>query len=284
MRKNRGYPNEYDASGYPYREGLRNPPPFDGEPYTSYGMPPVPGKRAGRGMIRLAVFLTAVSAALILSQSVLFRLKTVYVIGNKNVSAEHIAALSGIERGDSILSVSEDKVRDSMEADHWVVLSHLIKKYPDEIYLFVNEREIVASMQYLGIEYTLDIDGMVLEEYSDMNFSGSVPTVTGFSVSNAAVGEYLSVRSRQQMVAYTSIVSELTIQRYSGHIDSINVSDPDNLTMLTTDGITVQLGNSSYMRAKIGAMRADIAYLQQLGKTSGVLDVTVPEDGKFRQE
>jgi hypothetical protein len=38
------------------------------------------------------------------------------------------------------------------------------------------------------------------------------------------------------------------------------------------------------MRAKIGAMRTDIAYLQQLGETSGVLDVTIPEDGKFRRE
>lgn len=284
MRKDRGYPNEYDEGGMPYQRDLRDYPPFDGAPYPASGMMPFPQKRSSRGIVRLAIFLAAVSAAIIVSQSLFFRLKTVYVIGNQTVSAEHIAAISGLKRGDNILSVSEDTVRDRMDADHWVVLSHLYKKYPDEIYLFVDEREIVASMQYLGIEYTLDIDGMVLEEYGDMNYTGSVPIVTGFTVSNAAVGEFLSVRSRQQMVAYTSIVSELTIQRYASHIESINVSDPDNLTMLTTDGITVQLGNSDFMRAKIGAMRADIAYLQQLGKTSGVLDVTVPEDGKFRQE
>lgn len=284
MSRDRGNLTEYGAGSFP---GEGNPPngqPFYGETYPVSGVMPVPEKRPGRAMIRLVIFLVIVSAALIITQSVVLRLKTVYVIGNKTVSAEHIADLSGLEKGGNIFSVTEDEVRDAMEEDHWIILNHLVKKYPNEIYLFVDEREIVASMQYLGIEYTLDINGMVMEEYSDMNHAGNVPTVTGFSISSAAVGEYLSVRSNAQMIAYSSIVSELTIQRYADHILSINVSDPDYISMLTTDGITVQLGNSDYMRAKIGAMRTDIAYLQQLGKTSGVLDVTVPEDGKFRQE
>jgi cell division protein FtsQ len=283
MSKDRGNPTEYGAGGFP---GDGNPPdgrPF-GEPYPVSGVMPMPEKRPGKAVVRLVVFLVIVSAALIITQSVVFRLKTVYVIGNKSVSAEHIAALSGLARGENIFAVTEDEVRDAMQEDHWIILNHLVKKYPNEIYLFVDEREIVASMQYLGIEYTLDINGMVMEEYSDMNYAGNVPTVTGFSISNAAVGEYLSVRSDAQMIAYSSIVSELTIQRYANHIVSINVSDPEYISMLTTDGMTVQLGNSDYMRAKIGAMRTDIAYLQQLGKTSGFLDVTVPEDGKFRQE
>ena len=284
MSKDRGQPSEYGAGSFPAAGYPQDGQPVYGEPYPGAGVIPEIEKRPGRAILRLIAFLVAIIIGLIVTQSIFLRLKTVYVIGNKTVTADHIAAISGLEKGDSIVSVSEDDVRDSMEKDHWIVLNHLVKKYPNEIYLFVDEREIVASMQYLGIEYTLAIDGMVMEEYSAMNYDGSVPTVNGFSVSNASVGEVLSLRSSSQMIAYSSIVSELTIQRYADHIVSINVSDTDYLTMLTTDGITVQLGNSDYMRAKIGAMRTDIAYLQQLGKTSGVLDVTVPEDGKFRQE
>jgi cell division septal protein FtsQ len=206
------------------------------------------------------------------------------VIGNGSISAEHITALSGLVKGDNLFTVNEDKIRENLERDHWIVLSHCFKRYPNEVYLIVNERKIVATLQYLGIEYTLDIDGMVLEEYSDMNYPGEVPAVYGFKVSSAIVGELLSVRDEAQLIAYASIVSELTIQQYAERIVSINVSDPEQLTLFTKDGITVQLGSSEYMRAKIGAMRTDIAYLQQLGETSGVLDVTVPEDGKFRRE
>ena len=271
MRKNRGSQAVY--------EDPRN----GGASYPSPDSPEHP-VRAGKSVLRFVIALVVISVGLILLQTVFFRLKTVYVIGNGSISAEHIAALSGLVRGDNLFTVSEDEIRENLERDHWIVFSHCFKHYPGEIYLIVNERAIVATMQYLGIEYTLDIDGMVLDEYSDMNYPGEVPAVYGFKVASAIVGEKLSVRNDAQLVAYASIVSELTIQQYAERIKSINVSDPDALTLLTKDGITVQLGSSEYMRAKIGAMRTDIAYLQQLGETSGVLDVTVPEDGKFRRE
>ena len=278
MQGERSYSNEYNAQALP---GMPAPhQPGYGEPAAGS----LETRRSNRWMIRLVAFLVIVSVALIFLQVVIFRLKTVYVIGNSSLTSDYIVSRSGLVKGENIFSVSEDSVLDHLEDDHWIILEHFYKQYPNEIYLFVDEREIVSSMQWLGIEYTLDIDGMVLEEYSDMNFTGNAPVVYGFKVTNASVGDYLSVRSDAQLVAYSSIVSELTIQRYAGHVVSINVSEPDSLSLLTTDGITVQLGNSDYMRAKIGAMRTDIAYLQQLGETSGVLDVSLPEDGKFRRE
>ncbi|MBN1777446.1 MAG: FtsQ-type POTRA domain-containing protein [Clostridiales bacterium] len=282
MRTERDFPNPYDGRAYA-------PVPGSGQPYYSapYGgaaYPVPPAQRSNRTMVRFIVFLVIISVALIVLQTVVFRLKTVYVIGNDSISAEHIASLSGLTRGDNIFSISEDSVRESLKEDHWIILNRLYKQYPGEVYLFVDEREIVATLRYLGIQYTLDIDGMVLEEYSAMDYRGEVPTVYGFNVSNATVGEFLSVHEKAQLTAYSAIVSELTIQRYEDQIKSINVSDTDALSLLTKSEITVQLGSSDYMRAKIGAMRTDIAYLRQLGETSGVLDVTTPEDGKFRRE
>lgn len=255
-----------------------------GDSYAATTYAPLPAHRSNKTLTRLIVFLAVISAALIVLQTIVFRLKTVYIIGNQTITAEHIASVSGLVKGENIFSVSEDKVRRNLEQEHWIILDHIYKQYPGEVYLFVDEREIIATMQWLGIQYTLDIDGMVLEEYSEMNYEGKVPIVYGFGVTNATVGEFLTVRSKDQLTAYSTIVSELTIQRYADQIQSINVSDPDSLSLLTKTNITVQLGNRDYMRAKIGAMRTDIAYLQQLGETSGVLDVTVPEDGKFRRE
>ncbi|MFH1880404.1 MAG: cell division protein FtsQ/DivIB [Bacillota bacterium] len=279
MRNNRETPTEYGRNGYP-----GEPVPQPDLPYAETAYAPGIARRSNKGINRLIVFTVVIIIALTLLQTVVFRLQTVYVIGNHTRTAGHIASLSGIEKGDNIFAVSEDKVRDSLETDHWMILKHLYKQYPGEVYLFVDEREIVATMQWLGIQYMLDIDGMVLEEYSGVSYGGKVPTVYGFNVSNAIVGDFLSVRLKSQLIAYSSIVSELTIQQFNEQVESINVTDPDQLTLLTADGITVQLGNGDYMRAKVGALRTYIAYLQQLGETNGVLDVTVPEDGKFRRE
>ncbi len=282
MRRDRRQTEPYPSQGYP--PVPESGPAYYGAPVAASPYAPVPVHHPNRTVFRLVAFLLIISIALIILQTVVFRLKTVYVIGNDTITSEHIAALSGLTRGDNIFTVSEDTVRKNLQEDHWIVFNRMYKQYPGEVFLFVSEREIVATMQWLGIQYTLDIDGMILEEYVDMDYSGKVPTVYGFGVSNALVGDFLSVRDKEQMVAYSSIVSELTIQRYADQVVSINVSDPEQLSLMTTNNITVQLGNSDYMRAKIGAMRTDIAYLQQLGEASGVLDVSKPEDGKFRRE
>lgn len=38
------------------------------------------------------------------------------------------------------------------------------KEYPNTIYLYIEERKTVAAMQWLGILYTLDREGVVMEE------------------------------------------------------------------------------------------------------------------------
>ncbi len=271
-------------NGAPFPPGPQTNHGYAAEPFAGTGYYQPPARRSKKTIFRLVSSLVLICLVLILLQSVLFRLKTVYVIGAKSRSAEEIAALSGLVKGESIVAVTEGKVRRNLASDHWVTLLHLYKQYPNEIFLVVDEREIAATMQWLGIEYTLDIDGMVLDEYSDMDFEGELPIVYGFKVGNVSVGEILSVRSEAQLVAYSSIVSELTIQQYIDKVVSINVSDPDALSLLTASGITVQLGNRDNMRAKIGAMRTDIAYLHQVGESSGVLDVNKPEDGRFKRE
>lgn len=284
MKKKRRDTGPFGENGAPYPPGPQTNHAYAAEPFAGTGYFPPPTKPSNKTVFRLIASLALIFIVLILLQSVLFRLKTVYVIGASTRSAEEIAALSGLVKGESIVAVTEKRVRRNLESDHWVTLVHLYKQYPNEIFLVVDEREIAATMQWLGIEYTLDIDGMVLEEYSDMNFDGDLPIVYGFKVGNVSVGEILSVRSEAQLVAYSSIVSELTIQQYIDKVVSINVSDPDSLSLLTSSGITVQLGSSDKMRAKIGAMRTDIAYLHQVGESSGVLDVTKPEDGRFKRE
>jgi len=105
--------------------------------------------------------------------------------------------------------------------------------------------------------------------------------VTGFQVTDVHVGQRLGVKNPRQLEAYQAIMSELQLQLYCNQISELNVSDPDNLYLMTVHRVTIRLGSAVHARAKIGAVRTDMACLIQLGKTGGILDVSTPEDAKY---
>lgn len=233
---------------------------------------------------RLIFLLAAVLAAIIILQATAFRLRTVYVIGNVHRTAQQVAGASGLVKGLNIFAISEDEVRRNLASDHTIIFLGLQKDYPSTIYLYISEREAVASTQWLGLLYTLDEEGMVMDETNTTTLPAGMPSVTGLQITNIHVGQKLEVRNQEQMQAYYDIMAELRLQYYRDQIQDINLTDSDNIYLLTATGISVRLGTRAYMRAKIGALRTDIAYLQQLGKNSGLLDVTIPEDAKYRPD
>ena len=52
-------------------------------------------------------------------------------------------------------------------------------------------------MQWLGILYTLDREGVVMEESTSTTPPAGMPVITGFRVSNINVGQQLMVRSEK---------------------------------------------------------------------------------------
>ena len=234
----------------------------------------------GRLILLLAIAVTAIAVL----QGAVFKLTTVYVVGNKHKSAQQIAAASGLVKGLNIFSINEEDVQKNLSADHTVVYLGMRKDYPSTIYLYITEREAVASAQWLGLLYTLDSEGIVMDENNSMDIPAGMPSISGLQITSIHVGQRINVRDREQLQAYSDIISELNLQYYREQIVEINLSNPRDIYLLTAGGITARLGTREHMRAKIGALRTDMAYLQQLGKTTGVLDVTIPEDAKYRPE
>ncbi len=253
------------------------------QPAPEQSAPPAEKRRSrSRSTMGRLVFLLAVAAiTIIVLQSVVFRLETVYVVGNKRKSPQQIAAASGLVKGLNIFAVSEEEVRRNLASDHTIIFQGMQKQYPGAIYLYVDERETVAVLQWLGIQYTLDETGLVMDESNALTLPDNIPIVTGMHGTSVRVGRQLEVRRERQRAAYCAIISELQLQIYSDQISELNLANTDNLYLVTVDGITVRLGDETNMRAKIGALRTDVAYLRLLGKNTGILDVTTPEDAKF---
>ncbi len=241
-------------------------------------------RRRTHGFFKFLALLAVITIGLIVVQETVFRLQTVYVIGNESKTPQQVVTASGLVRGRNMLSIEEEDVARAFSADHTIIFKGMQKEYPNTIYLYIEERKVVAAMQWLGILYTLDEEGIVMEEKSASTLPTGIPIVTGFRLSSLSVGHPLMVRSEKQLEAYKTIMQELRLQLYASQISEINLANADNLYLVTVEGVTIRLGDASYMQAKIGAVRTDMSYLRQLGKISGVLDVTTPEDAKYMPE
>ena len=241
-------------------------------------------RRRTHGFFKFLGLLTVLTIGLAVGQQTLFRLETVYVVGNEEKTPQEVVMASGLVRGRNMITIEEEDVAEALSKDHTIIFKGMQKEYPNTIYLYIEERKTVAAMQWLGILYTLDGEGVVMAESTSSIPPAGMPVVTGFRVSNISVGQQLAVRSQGQLEAYRVIMEELELQMYQSQVSEINLADPDNIYLVTAEGVTVRLGDANYMQAKIGAVRTDMAYLRQLGKTSGILDVTTPEDAKYMPE
>lgn len=238
-------------------------------------------QRRKGALIKSLVLLALLSAGIVVAQKAVFRLETVYVIGNETKTPQQVVLAAGLARGRNMFSIDEADVAASMARDHTLIFEGMQKEYPSTLYLYVKERRVAASMQWLGMVYTLDGSGMVMSQENSASVPAGLPVVTGLQANGIRVGQVLSLKTTGQMEAYCSIMEELYLQLYADQVSEINLATPENIYMVTAEGITVRLGDASYMRAKIGAVRTCMGRLRQLGGISGVLDVTIPETPKY---
>ena len=242
-------------------------------------------RKRRKGMfIKALVLLAALCVLIVVLQETVFRLDAVYVIGLQDHSPQQVVSASGLYKGRNIFTVSEDEIAKNLEKDYSIIYQGMQIEYPSTIYLYVEERKPVAVMRWLGSQYVLDAKGMVMSESDSMELPEGMPLVTGFRVTAVHVGQTLSLRSQKQMDIYCDLLNELSLQEYADQVTEINLSDTENLYLITQEGISVRMGDGEYLRAKVGAIRTYIAYFRQLGTDSGVLDVSIPEDGKFMPE
>lgn len=280
--------NGQDAGEMPYGE----------YPYEAYGeempQPEVAAavaraqkahaRKKNNGFIKFLVLLAIVAVGIVVFEKMVLRLETVYVIGNETKTPQQVVMASGLARGRNMLGIEEAEIAAAMASDHTLIFKGMQKEYPSTIYLYIEERKPVAAMQWLGLLYTLDAEGMVMTEENAATPPAGMPVVTGLISNAVQVGQMLHLRTPGQLEAYCEMMKELELQLYADQVSEINLADPESIYLVTVEGVTVRLGDASQMRAKIGAVNSAMAKLRQWGEIGGLLDVTSPITPKYKPE
>ena len=223
-----------------------------------------------RGLLR---FLAVAFGVGILVRSVLFTVRAVQVSGNVNMTEAQVLSVAGISLGANMFELDETEIARRVNANHYLSFEKLRLDWPDGVTLFVRERVPCAYANAYGMLYILADDGTVLEDSNDIDTLPDLPVVRGFREGDVVVGRKIAPEASEKLVAYKELIAELQTQEYLEQISVLNISDVDNIYLETTDHYTVEMGDSSDMRAKVGAMRAVVDKLREMGKESGIINV-----------
>lgn len=237
---------------------------------------PLPPPRRKTGAVTVVLTLVLLFAAAFLVNGSLLRIRSVGVVGNRNFSWEQIVEAAGLHGGIGYFSLNEKKIAENINANRYLVFEKMEKHFPDSVTLYIRERTPSANVQVMGISYVMDEEGMVLERLGNVQPENGLLTVTGFLARDIRVGQIISAAMARQLEAYQLLMEEVLLQGFASQVAELNLSNPDSLYLITSDGYTAHLGNTQELRAKIGTVRGVVAKLREMGRRGGMLEASVP--------
>ena len=234
--------------------------------------------RAEGHTLRWLLLSVAVAACVgFLVYGAVFRVRSVTVEGCRVISPEEVIRLSGISIGMNTFSISDDQVEAGVESNRYLSFVCVDRQLPDRVVIQVRERTPASQVKYCGIAYTLDNRGMVLEESQNTSETPEdLVLVNGLNIRRCMVGESLQLHSDSQMSVYTELLVELKVMSALDEVSELDLTDMDNLFLVSRDGYTVRLGDAGSLHAKLRAMLLTRDHLNADGHTGGTIDVSTP--------
>ena len=245
----------------------------------SYAAPPRPSRRGLYTVIAVIVLLTA--AAMIVRGNWL-RIRYIEVTGLVNYLPEQVIAQAGIGENTTYFNLSEDRIRRNIEEDRYLHFEGMEKKWPDSLTLHIRERRRQANVLFMGIQYVISQDGMVLESSSKIELHNGCVKVTGLNLRDIRFAAPLVCQDETQLETLGLLFDELDIQGFTDEVAELNLSSLESIYIVTLDGFTANIGSAEELRAKIGTVRAVVRELRNREKKGGMIEATVPGQASYR--
>lgn len=236
-------------------------------------------KAAKQAMAMSILVVGALAALIVLACAQVFVVRDVMVVGNRNLLREEVVTQSGVEIGDNLLGITDERLRQALEQNRYIqYLGHGFD-YRGTLTLRIQERLGMAVVYDLGYYYVLDATGLVLEcagSAYPTNVAG--PRVTGLSIepnSRIAVGERLPVHDTGSLEAMEIVLTALDGTNMLSRTSEMSVKNTDNIYLLTAEGAKIELGDTGSLRTKLLIAREVIAQREEQGDLMGAkIDVS----------
>ena len=227
----------------------------------------------------IAAVAVLAAALWILLANVVLVVREVRVVGAGELSDSEVVRLSGIRLGTRMSALDEARIHLDVESDGRLAFVSLEKKLPSQVVLTVRPRTLDALILQAGRILVLDSDAYVVR-VSDQLPDAPVLYVTGIKAAYYTLGRQLDLADGR-CAAMKAVIEALKAQGATGYVSELSVADIDDLRIISRTGITVTLGDSGNMDAKIAWMAGALSDLEARGQTSGRLDVSSATKADF---
>lgn len=221
-------------------------------------------RRRSIPLLVLVVLTILAILALLIALSPRAAVHQVTITGADQTGPDIVAAVAGIENGTPSVAVDGGAIAARIEQLPWVANARVDRTLSGEVSIRVIERVPVATVGYGAQRMAVDRDGRILARADDQL---AVPSIGGLRPADT-VGE--TVRDRQRTVA--ALVATLPTE-VTGQLLSIR-DDGEGLRAIRADGITIELGDDTEIRAKFDAVAAALTAYDP--SQVAAIDVRVP--------
>lgn len=259
-----------------------SPPPGGVAPRAQARAPGDPGRRGPLQILWAGVRLSlglAVIASISLAiawgahryalTSPRFAIREFTVVGNRHHSADQLARLAAIERGQNLFAVDTEAAERRILESPWVRRAKVGRELPATIRIEVVERDAVALAAIEGALYLVTADGEPFKAFEGKD-PGDLPVLTGVG------GRELSAdRAR----AVERLALGLEVLRDYGSLPIARVYEPEEVNLaedgsvvltIGKRGIALHLGTGPFRQKLLMAARI-LAKLQPGGELPGII-------------
>ena len=151
-----------------------------------------------------------------------FRIDSIALTGQKQLTREEILAIAGVTGRTSLLFLNADDARTRLKANPWIADATVLKLFPDRLHIAITERRAFALWQIKGRVQVVSRDGVVVEPFVAPHVA-HLPLVVGKGA-NLKASEFLVVMDRhpqlqEQVHAYVLVAERRWNLRLKNGID-----------------------------------------------------------------
>lgn len=201
--------------------------------------------------VLLLLLLLGLGLLLFRAGEACFRVEEFIVAGNVRLGEQEIIRASGIEKGTSLLLLQCARAEKELARLPGLASAAVRRGFPSTVRIIVQERQEAASLMDQNCFRLIDGEGVVFDERPHP--AENLPVITGAAAGEISMGKPLAhEKKRAALRIFLEALQEAPLLAPA----ELNLADPAELVLYTSDGRRVLLGDSGKMMEKLILLQA----------------------------
>lgn len=225
------------------------------------------------------LLLTVIALVILVLFSPLFQVREVVISGNNRVSADAIRQASGIVLGVNTLKIDLRRTEAQISTIAFIDSVQAVRKFPGIIEITVTESTEVAYIPFIGNLVGIDQEGKILE-IKPKDTDVQLPLILGADLTGFSIGTTIRVENADKLDTILQLLKQISVNELTTAIQSIDVSDLNDIKLLLHSGTAVNLGSQKELIYKMSFLKQVLAQPDE--KRGGVIDMSNPDKVTYK--